>query len=151
MPRTVTMAGAGQTLGVDGLYRLYSLSDAGAITAAEKRQFPGDAQALVYAQGLLAAHPAVEVWQTHRFVGRLGRPGRIHDQAAMGAADAAPPMTDHEAVTRLRRVIEDWRSGSLPAHSAMAAVGEVLGLAAEVVPMAHEGAGSRGEPAGEAG
>jgi hypothetical protein len=88
------MAGAGQTPGLDGLhrlYRLYSLSDAGAITGAENHQFAGDAQALVYAQGLLAAHPAVEVWQTHRFIGRLDRPSLLRDQGAVGAGDAGSP------------------------------------------------------------
>jgi hypothetical protein len=60
-------------------------------------------------------------------------------------------MTDHEALIRLRQVIEDWRSGSLPAPSAIGAVGEVLGLAGEVVPMVHEGAGPAGGHAGEAG
>jgi hypothetical protein len=60
-------------------------------------------------------------------------------------------MTDHEALIRLRQVIDDWRSGSLPSHRAMGAVGEVLGLAAEVVPIVHEGVGQGGGRAGDAG
>jgi hypothetical protein len=37
------MAGPGRTPRPDALYRLYSLSDAGAITGAENPQFAGDA------------------------------------------------------------------------------------------------------------
>lgn len=67
------MTGSPQTLSQDRSYRVYSLSDRGGITGAESREFGCDTQALLHAQGLLDRHAAVEVWQTHRFVGRLDR------------------------------------------------------------------------------
>ena len=47
-------------------------------------------------------------------------------------------MSDREAFVRLRQIIDDWRSGSLPPQRAMGAVGEVLGLAAEAAPAAQD-------------
>jgi hypothetical protein len=62
-------------LAMDRSYRLYSLSASDAIKGAESREFDCDTEALLHAQTLLAEHPAVEVWQTHRFVCRLDRAG----------------------------------------------------------------------------
>jgi hypothetical protein len=62
-----------ESLVKDRSYRLYSLSVADDITGAESREFDCDTEALLHAQVLLAKHPAVEVWQTHRFVCRLDR------------------------------------------------------------------------------
>jgi hypothetical protein len=60
-------------LAEDRSYRLYSLSASDVINGAESREFDCDTEALLHAQTLLADHPAVEVWQTHRFVCRLDR------------------------------------------------------------------------------
>ncbi len=57
----------------DRSYRLYSLSAENAINGAENREFDSDAEALLHARTLLARHPAVEIWQTHRLVRRLSR------------------------------------------------------------------------------
>ena len=58
---------------LDPYYRIYSLSEQDAITGALNREFGDDGEALDHANGLLAHHPAVEIWQTDRLVGRLER------------------------------------------------------------------------------
>ena len=55
----------------DPYYRFYDLDRRGAIVGACNRPFANDAEALAYADWLLASRPAVEVWQTDRLVGRL--------------------------------------------------------------------------------
>jgi hypothetical protein len=55
----------------DCSYRLYTLSEMGAITGAQNRVFASDHEALGHAQRLLRTHFGVELWQTHRMVGRL--------------------------------------------------------------------------------
>ena len=57
----------------DRYYRIYDLDHRGAIIGASNRAFADDAEALAYADWLLASRPAVEVWQTDRLVGRLER------------------------------------------------------------------------------
>jgi len=54
----------------DPYYRFYDLDHRGAITGASNRPFADDAEALAYADRLLAQRPGVEVWQTDRLVGR---------------------------------------------------------------------------------
>ena len=55
----------------DPYYRFYDLDQRGTIVGACNRPFADDAEALAYADWLLASRPAVEVWQTDRLVGRL--------------------------------------------------------------------------------
>jgi hypothetical protein len=57
----------------DRAYRIYTLSERGAITGAQERIFESDHEALGHAQNLLHAHFGVELWQTHRMVGRIER------------------------------------------------------------------------------
>ena len=57
----------------DHSYRLYNLCDRGSIRGATSRLFEGDREALDHASQLLSLHPAVEVWQTNRLVGRVER------------------------------------------------------------------------------
>jgi hypothetical protein len=57
----------------DRSYRLYTLSERGEITGAQNHIFASDYEALGHAQALLAAHVSVELWQTHRLVGRIER------------------------------------------------------------------------------
>jgi hypothetical protein len=57
----------------DRTYRLYHLTGAGVICGAINRSFDDDAEALEHADRLLANHPAVEIWQTDRLVGRVER------------------------------------------------------------------------------
>jgi hypothetical protein len=58
----------------DRTYRLYHhLSRSGDICGAVNRSFRDDAEALRHAGRLLDNHPAVEIWQTDRLVGRLER------------------------------------------------------------------------------
>ena len=54
----------------DHAYRIYTLSERGAITGAEERVFDSDRKALGHARSLLRIHSGVELWQTHRLVGR---------------------------------------------------------------------------------
>lgn len=56
---------------MDRSYRLYSICEEGSITGAMNREFADDDEALAHARRLLAKHPAVELWQTHRLVGRV--------------------------------------------------------------------------------
>ena len=58
----------------DHAYRIYTLSEKGAITGAQQRIFNSDHEALGHAEGLLRTHFSVELWQTHRLVGRIERP-----------------------------------------------------------------------------
>lgn len=58
----------------DRFYRLYNLCDRGSIRGATNRPFEDDRQAMAHASQLLSLHPAVEVWQTSRLVGRVERP-----------------------------------------------------------------------------
>lgn len=57
-------------------YRLYTLTAAGTIQGAMSRSFDSDDQAIGHAEALLALHPAVEIWQTDRLVGRVEGGGR---------------------------------------------------------------------------
>ena len=57
----------------DRTYRLYHLSVDGRICGAINRSFADDAEAFEHADRLLDAHPAVEIWQTDRLVGRRER------------------------------------------------------------------------------
>ena len=60
----------------DHSYRLYTLSDRGAITGAQNRVFASDQEALGHAEALLCIHCGIELWQTDRLVGRLERTSR---------------------------------------------------------------------------
>jgi hypothetical protein len=55
----------------DRSYRLYHLCKDGHIRGAVNRDFHDDREALAYASMMLDIHPGVEVWQTHRLVGRV--------------------------------------------------------------------------------
>jgi len=57
----------------DRTYRLYPLTGAGMICGAVSRSFVDDDEALEHADRLLETHPAVEIWQTDRMVGRVER------------------------------------------------------------------------------
>ena len=57
----------------DRTYRLYHLTREGDIRGAVSRTFSDDAEALRHADRLLENHPAVEIWQTDRLVGRVER------------------------------------------------------------------------------
>ena len=57
----------------DRTYRLYQLGREGDIRGAVNRSFRDDAEALRHADHLLEHHPAVEIWQTDRLVGRVER------------------------------------------------------------------------------
>lgn len=57
----------------DRTYRLYHLGRNGDICGAVSRSFKNDAEAIRHADRLLQSHPAVEIWQTDRLVGRLER------------------------------------------------------------------------------
>lgn len=54
-------------------YRFYNLDPAGHIRGAANHPFEDDRQAMGHAAELLASHPAVEVWQTDRLIGRVER------------------------------------------------------------------------------
>jgi hypothetical protein len=55
----------------DRYYRIYDLDGRGSIVRASSRSFTNDAEALAFADQLLADRPGVEIWQTDRLVGRL--------------------------------------------------------------------------------
>jgi hypothetical protein len=57
----------------DRTYRLYQLSADGRIQGAINRSFADDAEAVEHADRLLDSHPAIEIWQTDRLVGRRER------------------------------------------------------------------------------
>jgi hypothetical protein len=57
----------------DQTYRLYHLGADGRIRGAINRSFEGDAEAFELADRLLEAHPAIEIWQTDRLVGKRER------------------------------------------------------------------------------
>jgi hypothetical protein len=57
----------------DRTYRLYHLGADGRISGAISRSFADDTEAFEHADRLLEAHPAVEIWQTDRLVGRRER------------------------------------------------------------------------------
>jgi hypothetical protein len=57
----------------DRTYRLYHLSTDGRICGAINRSFADDAEAIEHADRMLEAHPAIEIWQTDRLVGRCER------------------------------------------------------------------------------
>jgi hypothetical protein len=57
----------------DRTYRLYHLTSDGRICGAINRSFADDAEAFELADRLLESHPAVEIWQTDRLVGRRER------------------------------------------------------------------------------
>lgn len=57
----------------DRSYRLYQLCEDGRIRGAVNRSFEDDGEALEHAGRLLDCHPAVEIWQTDRLVGRIER------------------------------------------------------------------------------
>ncbi len=57
----------------DQTYRLYHLGRDGDIRGAVNRSFQDDAEAFRHADHLLENHPAVEIWQTDRLVGRVER------------------------------------------------------------------------------
>jgi hypothetical protein len=54
----------------DRYYRIYDLDQRGRIIGASNRPFADDQEAMAHAQGQLANHPGIEVWQTDRLVGR---------------------------------------------------------------------------------
>lgn len=58
---------------IDRTYRLYHLATDGRICGAINRSFADDAEAVEHADRLLESHPAVEIWQTDRLVGRRER------------------------------------------------------------------------------
>ena len=67
-----TEAGRAEDLAMsDRTYRLYHLCSDGRIRGAVNRSFTDDAEAIAHAGSLLVSHPAVEVWQTDRLVGRV--------------------------------------------------------------------------------
>lgn len=55
-------------------YRLYELDQGDHILKAANLEFPGDAEALAAAHGLLCIH-SLELWQAARCVGRV--PARV--------------------------------------------------------------------------
>jgi hypothetical protein len=57
----------------DRTYRLYHLGTDGRICGAINRSFADDAEAFELADRMLEAHPAIEIWQTDRMVGRRER------------------------------------------------------------------------------
>ena len=57
----------------DRTYRLYHLGADGRICGAINRSFVDDAEAVEHADRLLETHPAIEIWQTDRLVGRRDR------------------------------------------------------------------------------
>ncbi len=57
----------------DQTYRLYHLGTDGRILGAINRSFAGDDEAFEHADRLLETHPAIEIWQTDRMVGRRER------------------------------------------------------------------------------
>ena len=57
----------------DRTYRLYQLATDGRICGAINRSFADDAEAVEHADSLLESHPAIEIWQTDRLVGRRER------------------------------------------------------------------------------
>lgn len=58
----------------DRTYRLYHLGRDGDILGKVDRSFRDDAEAFEHADRLLDVHPAIEIWQTDRLVGRVERP-----------------------------------------------------------------------------
>lgn len=54
-------------------YRFYNLDHRGVIRGAWNRPFADDGEALGHAGELLEQHPAIEVWQTDRLIGRVER------------------------------------------------------------------------------
>jgi hypothetical protein len=55
----------------DRFYRVYLLSQTGSIIGAQSRPFASDEEAMWHAEGLLNLYYGVELWQTHRQVGRV--------------------------------------------------------------------------------
>jgi len=74
----------------DRFYRLYALSEVGAIIGAQSRPFASDEEALGHAAALLNLHHGVELWQTHRLVGRLEQ-GAVKRGERMRPAGTASP------------------------------------------------------------
>ena len=67
---------------MESSYRLYMIREDGGICGAANRNFAGDREAVDHARTFLALHPAVEVWQTDRMVGRVSRPGSFGEPVA---------------------------------------------------------------------
>ncbi len=64
-----------------GHYRIYHLDPEGRITKGENFEFSVDAEALAFASRCCADAPAIEVWQSARFIARLPGPAPARQPA----------------------------------------------------------------------